>query len=139
MFPRSGFTKGQVIDYYIRVSPHLLPHLKNRPLTMKRFPNGVEAGHFYEKDAPRHTPEWVQTCKVPRKNSKDTIEYIMINDVATLVWSANLANLEMHTFLARAQNIQRPDFIVFDLDPGPPADILDCAQVAIWLREILDQ
>jgi bifunctional non-homologous end joining protein LigD len=139
MFPQTGFTKGQVIDYYIRISPHLLPHLKDRPITMKRFPNGVEAPHFYEKDAPRHTPDWVKTFDVPRKNSKATIKYVVINDLATLVWSANLANLEMHTFLARIPNIQRPTFVVFDLDPGPPADVLTCAQVAVWVREVLDE
>jgi bifunctional non-homologous end joining protein LigD len=138
MFPKTGFTKGQVIDYYIRISPLLLPHLKDRTITMKRFPNGVDASHFYEKDAPSHTPSWVKTFDVPRKNSKATIRYVVINNLATLVWSANLANLEMHTFLAKIPNIQKPTFIVFDLDPGPPAGILDCAQVALWLREILD-
>lgn len=139
MFPKSGFTKGQVIDYYIRVSAYLLPHLKNRPLTMKRFPNGVEAGHFYEKDAPSHTPAWVKTFAVPRKNSTAVIRYVMINDLPALVWSANLANLEIHTFLAKAPAIQKPNFVVFDLDPGPPADVLTCAQVALWLKEMLDQ
>jgi bifunctional non-homologous end joining protein LigD len=138
MFPKSGFTKGQVIDYYIRVSPVLLPHLKNRPLTMKRFPNGVESGHFYEKDAPAHTPQWVRTFEIPRKSDHANIRYVVINDLPSLVWSANLANLEMHTFLARVPAIKKPNFVVFDLDPGLPADVLSCAQVAIWLREILD-
>jgi bifunctional non-homologous end joining protein LigD len=93
MFPQKGFTKGQVIDYYIRISPVLLPHLKDRAITMKRFPNGIDAPHFYEKDAPSHTPAWVKTFDVPRKNSKATIRYVVINNLATLVWSANLANI----------------------------------------------
>src|SRR5215203_705751 len=106
LFPETRFTKGQIIDYYIRVSPFLLPHLKDRPVTMKRYPEGVRGAHFYEKDAPAYTPGWVKTFQVPRKTGKQAIRYILINDLPTLVWSANLANLEMHTFLAKAPDIQ---------------------------------
>ena len=137
MFPKANFTKANLIDYYIRISKYLLPHLHKRPITLKRFPNGVGGDYFYEKDKPRHTPEWVETFAIPRKKDKANIDYVMISNLATLIWSANLANLEMHTFLAKVPKIKRPTFVVFDLDPGPPADILSCAQVALWLREIL--
>lgn len=130
----SGFTKAQVIDYYIRVSPHLLPHLKDRPVTLKRYPDGVRGEFFYEKDAPGFTPEWVKTFPVPRREGGSDIRYILINDLATLVWCANLANLEIHPFLHRVPEL-RPSYIVFDLDPGPGADVLSCAEVAFLLRE----
>ena len=138
LYPSSGFTKGQVIDYYIRVSRFLLPHLKDRPVTMKRFPNGVAGGHFYEKDAPRFTPEWVQTFPVPRKAGGTPIRYLLINDLATLVWCANLADLELHPFLHRAPHLDRPTSVVFDLDPGEGSDILDCARVAFLLKDMFD-
>jgi bifunctional non-homologous end joining protein LigD len=130
----SGFTKGQVIDFYIRIADYLLPHLAGRPITLKRFPDGIGAAHFYEKDAPRHTPAWVRTCNVPRRDGRD-IRYIVIDDLPTLVWSANLANLELHPFLHRAPHIDRPDSVAFDLDPGEGTDILTCARVAFWLEE----
>jgi len=139
LFRLPGFTKAQVIDYYIRISPVLLPQLKDRPLTMKRFPDGVDGQHFYEKDAPKYTPEWVETFGVQRKNAPGKIKFIMINNLPTLVWCANLANLEMHCFLAKAPHIQQPTTVVFDLDPGEPADTLTCAQVALWLREVLEK
>lgn len=134
-----GFTKAQVIDFYIRISRHLLPHLKDRPVTMKRYPDGVEGPHFYEKDAPKFTPAWVQTFNVPRRAGGRDIRYILINNLATLVWSANLANLEIHPFLHRAPHIQEPGSIVFDLDPGEGADILNCAEVAFLIRAVLRQ
>jgi bifunctional non-homologous end joining protein LigD len=136
MYPATGFTKSQVIDYYIRISSVLLPHLKNRPLTMKRYPDGIEGNLFYEKNAPVHTPEWVQTSNV--HSSKKIIRFVMVNDLPTLVWSANLANLELHTFLAQAPKIEQPTSVVFDLDPGPPADVVDCAQIAFWIKEIAE-
>lgn len=139
LFPETGFTKGQLIDYYIRMSRFVLPHLKNRPVTLKRYPNGIHDEHFYEKDAPAHTPPWVRTSPVWRVNGASQINYILLNDVPSLVWAANLANLELHTFLARAPKIEQPTVLVFDLDPGPPAGILDCAQVALWLRDLLDR
>jgi bifunctional non-homologous end joining protein LigD len=133
----SGFTKGQVIDFYVRISDHLLPHLAARPITLKRFPDGVRAAHFYEKDAPRHTPDWVHTFDVPRRDGRP-IRYILIDDLATLVWSANLANLELHPFLHRAPHIDRPDSVAFDLDPGEGTDLLTCGRVAFWLKEVFD-
>lgn len=138
MFPETGFTKGQVIDYYIRVSPVLLPHLKDRPLTLKRFPDGIHGQHFYEKNAPSHTPKWVKTAPVLRKGGSSQIKYILVNNLPTLAWTANLANLEMHAFLAKYPKIVQPTMIVFDLDPGPPAAVLECAEVAIWLKAIFD-
>src|SRR5581483_8677348 len=107
MFP-TGFTKGQVIDYYIRVSDYLLPHLRDRPITLKRYPNGVTAKHFYEKDAPKYTPSWVPRFPVPRRTGDADICYVLINDLASLVWSVNIANLEMHPFLHRAPKIDTP-------------------------------
>jgi bifunctional non-homologous end joining protein LigD len=139
MFPASGFTKAQVIDYYIRVSPFLLPHLKDRPITLKRHPDGVKGQHFYEKDAPRYTPEWVRTFAVPRRMGGSDIDYVLINDLATLVWAANLANLEIHPFLHRAPAIDQPTAVAFDLDPGEGTDVLTCAQVAFLLKDVLDR
>src|SRR5215467_5339301 len=138
LYPAAHFTKGDVIDYYIRVSKFLLPHLRNRPVTLKRFPNGVRGNFFYEKDAPAFTPDWVRTVPVPRrKGSQDHIDYIVIDDLPTLVWLANLANLEIHPFLHRAPHLDRPASIVFDFDPGEGADILDCARVAFYVRDLL--
>ena len=134
LYPEAGFTKGQVIDYYTRVAPALLPHLKNRPLTLKRYPNGVEGKFFYEKQSPSHRPDWVKTVPVPARGR--TIDFTLANDLPTMVWLANLADLELHTSLSLAKDIQRPTTLAFDLDPGPPATIVECSQVAIWLREI---
>lgn len=139
MFPATGFTKGQVIDYYIRISSVLLPHLNNRPLTMKRYPDGIHGAHFYEKDAPSHTPKWIKTAPVERRSDGTTIRYVLLNDLPSLVWSANLANLEIHTILARAPKIDQPTMVVFDLDPGEPANFIQCAEVAFLLKEILDR
>ena len=139
MYPETGFTKGQVIDYYKAIAPHILPHIKDRPITMKRFPNGIAGQHFYEKDAPSHTPSWVRTFQIPRNSENSVINYIMIDDLPTLVWSANLANLEIHPFLARAPHVERPAMIVFDLDPGDGADILTSCEVALLLKDLLDR
>jgi bifunctional non-homologous end joining protein LigD len=139
LYPEPGFSKGQVIDYYARVAEVLLPHLRGRPLTMKRYPNGVEGGHFYEKRCPKHRPEWVQTARVWSESHKEEIDYCLIDDLPTLIWAANLADLELHTSLSLASAIERPTAIVFDLDPGAPADVLDCAQVAVWIRGMFEQ
>src|SRR5688500_3686996 len=133
MYPGNGFTKANVIDYYIQAAKYILPHLKDRPLTLKRYPDGVTAAHFYEKDAPKHKPDWVDVAVVLRKPG-GKIHYGLINAVPSLVWAASLASLEMRVFLARARKIQQPTSIVFDLDPGEPADVLDCARVALWLH-----
>ena len=137
MFP-TGFTKGQAIDYYIRISGHLLPHLIGRPITLKRYPNGITGKHFYEKDAPDYTPRWVHRFPVPRRSGESDICYILIDDLPALVWSVNLANLEMHPFLHRVPALQTPTAIVFDLDPGEGATILQCGEVAFLLKKRLD-
>jgi bifunctional non-homologous end joining protein LigD len=128
LFGAAGFTKGDLIAYYARIAPAVLPHLRDRPLTLKRYPNGVDAPYFYEKQAPSHRPDWVQTARV------GSIEYILAQDRPTLVWLANLADIELHTSLAHAARPAEPTMLVFDLDPGPPADIVQCAEVALVLR-----
>jgi bifunctional non-homologous end joining protein LigD len=139
LYPKVGFTKGQVIDYYIRVAPVLLPHLKDRPLTMKRYPDGVEGEFFYEKNCPEHRPKWVQTARVWSESNDRFMNYCLVQDLPTLVWAANLADLELHTSLSRKNKIERPTMMVFDLDPGPPASIVQCCQVGLWLRDLLGQ
>ena len=138
MYPETGFTKGQVLEYYIQVSPVLLPHLKDRPLTMKRFPDGIHSEYFYEKNAPSHMPPWIHTTYVGRNSGDAPNRHILINDLPTLVWSANMANLELHTVLSRAPKLHSPTMIVFDLDPGPPAGVLEAGEVALMIKEILD-
>jgi bifunctional non-homologous end joining protein LigD len=132
LYPEAGFTKGDVIDYYARVAPVLLPHLRDRPLTLKRYPNGVQAPFFYEKQCPRHRPDWIRTERV------GDIDYCLVDEQATLVWLANLADLEIHPSLARVPAVQRPTVMAFDLDPGEPAALLECCRVAVWLRDVFD-
>jgi len=139
LFPKGRITKAQVIDYYLRISPHILPHLRDHPVTLKRYPNGALAEFFYEKDAPAFTPKWVETFPVPRKETRTPIHYILVNSRATLAWLANLANLEIHPFLHRVPKLETPTSIVFDLDPGKGADVLTCAQVAFLLRNLLQE
>jgi len=138
LYPEVGFTKGQVIDYYTRIAPVLLPHLRERPLTLKRYPNGVDAPFFYEKRCPKHRPEWVRTTAVWSKRTQDNLDFCLVDDLPSLVWVANLASLELHTSLSCGGDIERPSMLVFDLDPGAPATIVECAQVGLWLRELLD-
>jgi len=135
LYPESGFTKGQVIDYYVRVAPVLIPHLAGRPLTLKRYPNGVSDMFFYEKNCPRHRPEWVPTAPIWSEGNHRWMEYCVAQNLPTLVWAANLATLEFHTSLSSASAMPHPSYIVFDLDPGPPADIVQCCQVALWVRD----
>ncbi|MDQ3626196.1 MAG: non-homologous end-joining DNA ligase [Verrucomicrobiota bacterium] len=137
LYPKAGFTKGQVIDYYIRIAPVLLPHLKDRPLTMKRYPNGVDGMFFYEKNCPSHRPDWVKTAKVWSHGNQRDMFYCLAQDLPTLVWAANLADLELHTSLARKKDVAKPTMMVFDLDPGPPANMVQCCQVGVWLRDLL--
>ena len=139
MYPAAGFTKGQVIDYYVRIAPVLLPHLKDRPLTLKRYPNGVDGMHFYEKNCPKHRPEWVQTAAVWSEGNNRWMDYCLTQDLPTLVWAANLADLELHTSLSLKKDVLRPTMIAFDLDPGAPANIIQCCKVGLWLKEILDE
>ena len=138
LYPATGFTKGQVIDYIVHIAPVLLPHLVGRPLTMKRYPEGVDHPYFFEKNAPMHRPDWVKTAPIWSEGNRRTVNYILANDLPTLVWIANLASLELHPSLSLAAHIETPTMIVFDLDPGPPANIVQCAQVAIWVRAIFD-
>jgi len=141
LFPEPGFTKGQVIDYYTRVAPVLLDHLRDRALTLKRYPNGVDQSHFYEKQAPKHRPDWVRTQRITVPGStkgRREIDFVVCDDLPTLAWLANLADLELHTSLARVQEYETPTTLAFDLDPGPPATIVECAEVALRLREALD-
>ena len=137
MYPEVGFTKGQVIDYYTRVAPVLLPHLRGHPLTMKRYPNGVEGQFFYEKQCPSHRPDWVSTAPIP--TGRKTIDFCLCEDLPTLVWMANLADLELHPSLSLATAIERPAVMAFDLDPGAPAGIAECCEVAVLLRETLGE
>ncbi len=133
LYPVAGFTKGEVIDYYTRIAPALLPHLRDRPLTLKRYPDGVDGGHFYEKNCPSHAPDWV------RRERVGAIDYVVCDDLPTLVWLANLADLELHPSLSLADDIERPTVMAFDLDPGPPAALAECCEVAVLLRETLAQ
>jgi bifunctional non-homologous end joining protein LigD len=139
LYPKTGFTKGQVIDYYIRSAPLLLPHLAGRPLTLKRYPNGVEGMHFYEKNCPAFRPDWMQTAKIWSEGNNRYMDYCVVADLPTLVWLGNLADLELHTSLSRAPDMQRPTVIAFDLDPGAPANIVQCCQVGLWVREIFSR
>lgn len=137
-----GFTKAQVIDYYAKIAPALLPHLKGRPFTLKRYPEGTENGFFYEKQCPSYRPGWVSTVAVAReKTSKKTgvIRYCTVDDLPTLVWIANAASLELHTLLSLKGDVKRPTMIAIDLDPGAPAGILDCCWAALELKKVLDR
>jgi len=138
LYPATGFTKGQVIDYYARIAPVLVPHLSGKPLTLKRYPNGVNEPPFFEKNATKHRPEWVKTAPIWSEGNQRDVNYILANDLATLVWVANLAAIELHPSLSLAADIECPRSMVFDLDPGPPANIVQCCQVAVWLRAIFD-
>lgn len=137
LYPSCAFTKAHVLDYYRRIVDQLIPHLRDRAVTLKRYPDGVEEAFFFEKRCPPH-PEWVRTAEVALKG-KERLTACLVNDRATLVWVANLASLELHVPLARAASPETPDAMVFDLDPGEPADVLACAQVALMLREILSR
>ena len=139
MYPSAGFTKGEVIDYYTRLSPILLPHLRGRALTRIRFPNGVDGMHFFEKNKPGGTPSWVRTARLPvpgSTKSRETIDFVVVDDLPTLVWVANLASLELHTPQWRVG--EHPDLMVVDLDPGAPAGLQECCGVAVLMRDRLE-
>ena len=138
LYPATGFTKGQVIDYYARVAPALVPHLAGRPLTLKRYPGGVDQEFFFEKNATKHRPDWVQTAPIWSEGNQRNVNYILANNLPTLIWIANLAAIELHPSLSLAKKITCPRMMVFDLDPGPPANIVQCCQVGLWLREIFE-
>lgn len=145
LYPSVGTVKGEVIDYYTRIAPVLLPHIRGRAMTFTRWPDGVEGKSFFEKNAPSHTPEWVRKVRLPAPGSgmnRDTIDYVVVDDLPTLVWAANLAALELHVpqWTVEADGTPNdPDLLVFDLDPGPPATIVECAEVATLLRTELDK
>ena len=143
LYPETGFTKGEVIDYYARIAPVILPHLRDRALTFRRWPGGVQSSPFYEKDSGRHAPSWVKTARIAgggRGQSDDVNAYPLVNDVPTLIWAANLAALELHVpqWTVGPHGTRRnPDLLVFDLDPGEPATIVECCRVAERLRDLL--
>jgi bifunctional non-homologous end joining protein LigD len=136
LYPATGFTKGEVIDYYARIAPAILPHLRGRPLTLKRYPEGVEAGHFFEKRCPKHRPEWVNTAAIWSEREDGEIAFCVCDDKPTLVWVAQLASLELHPSLSLVKRMERPTVLAFDLDPGEPANVIDCARVALRVREM---
>ncbi len=138
LYPACGFTKAQVLDYFRRIAPHILPHLKDRALTLKRYPDGVDGDFFYEKRCPSHRPPWVDTAQIAQGDG-ERLSFCVVNGLPALIWAANLASLELHVPLARAHSPATPDFLVFDLDPGEPAGILECARVALTLRELLSR
>ncbi|GLZ28321.1 hypothetical protein Lesp02_05110 [Lentzea sp. NBRC 105346] len=144
LYPEYGFTKAEVIDYYRRIAPVLLPHLKDRPVTLRRFPNGVGGESFFEKNVPQHAPEWVRTVRIETPGSSrgnDYADFVMVDDLPTLVWLANLAALELHIpqWTSGPRGGRRdPDLLVFDLDPGAPATVVECCRVAQRLRAALE-
>ncbi len=141
LYPQTGFTKGDVIDYYTKISPVLLPHLANRPLTLKRYPNGVDGQFFYEKQCPKFRPGWMNTIPIRSERQNKTIDFCSIDELAGLVWVANLADLELHTSLSSGQgeDLFRPTAAAFDLDPGPTAGIVECCTVALALRKMFEE
>ena len=140
LYPQTGFTKGELLDYYARVAPALLPHLADRPLTRKRYPDGVDKQSFFEKNAPRGAPDWVRRVTLPTPGStknRDVIDFVIVDDLATLIWVANLAGIELHVPQWRVRpdgEVAGPDLLVLDLDPGPPASVVECCRVAVLLR-----
>jgi bifunctional non-homologous end joining protein LigD len=141
LYPQAGFTKAEVLDYYQRVAPVLLPHIADRPLTLKRYPEGVDGEAFFQKHVTAHRPDWIRTAVVPSEGSRargPSVTYLVVDDLPALIWAANLAGLELHVPMWRLPGIGRPDLMVFDLDPGAPANIVDCCRVAEDLRPMLE-
>jgi bifunctional non-homologous end joining protein LigD len=140
LYPATGFTKGEVIDYYAKVAPAIVPHLRGRALTLRRFPEGVEDtdAAFFEKRCPKHRPDWVKTTRVLAGPRSGQIDFCVCEDTPTLVWMAQLAAIELHPSLSLGKRPERPTVLAFDLDPGPPADIVDCCRVALRLKGMLD-
>jgi bifunctional non-homologous end joining protein LigD len=142
LYPQTGFTKAEVLDYYQRVASALLPHIADRPLTLKRYPEGVDGEAFFQKHVTQHRPDWIRTARVPSESSRGRgagpVTYLVVDDLASLIWAANLAGLELHVPQWRMPDLRRPDLLVFDLDPGAPANIVDCCRVAEDLRPLLE-
>jgi bifunctional non-homologous end joining protein LigD len=137
LWPDTGFSKAQMLDYYTRIAPAMLPHLRGRALTLKRYPDGVDAKFFYEKECPRYHPDFVEVATAPSRNERHEVNYCVADETATLVWLANLATVEFHTLLSLGMDFDRPTYVAFDLDPGPPAGVLDAAWAAERLNEVL--
>jgi bifunctional non-homologous end joining protein LigD len=142
LYPQTGFTKAEVLDFYQRVAAVLVPHIAGRPVTLKRYPAGVDGEAFFQKHVTAHRPDWIRTAEVPSDSSRGRgsgpVTYLVVDDLPTLIWAANLAGLELHVPMWRMPDIRRPDLLVFDLDPGPPANIVDCCRVAEDLRPLLE-
>lgn len=139
LYPKAGLTKAMVIDYYRQIAPVLVPHLTNRPLTLKRYPNGVDSMFFFEKNATKARPDWVKTVGIWGYGRGSELQFMLCNDTPTLMYIANLAGLELHPALACAPELQSPTMVVFDLDPGPPADLVTCCKAALVFREYFDE
>jgi bifunctional non-homologous end joining protein LigD len=140
LYPKAGFTKGEVVDYYAKVAPAIIPHLTGRAVTLRRFPEGVENldAAFFEKRCPKHRPKWVKTARVEAGPHAGKIDFCVCDSLPTLVWMAQLAAIELHPSLSLSRAPKRPTVLAFDLDPGPPADVIDCCRVAVRLRELFD-
>jgi bifunctional non-homologous end joining protein LigD len=137
LYPKTGFTKGQVIDYYARIAPVMLTHLKGHPVTLKRYPHGVTGEFFYEKRCPTFRPSWIKTS-ASGPSKENVVHYCVVQDTASLIWIANLASIEIHTLLALEKNMQRPKSVVFDLDPGPGTGLLDCIDLALTMKKMFN-
>jgi bifunctional non-homologous end joining protein LigD len=141
LYPETGFAKAEVLDYYQRVAPALLPHVAGRPVTLKRYPEGVDGEAFFQKHVTAHRPDWIRTAEIPSESSRGrggTVTYLVLDGLPSLIWAANLAGLELHAPMWRVPEIRQPDLLVFDLDPGAPANIVDCCRVAEDLRPLLE-
>lgn len=144
LYPETSFTKGEVVDYYARIAPVLLPHIADRPMSFKRYPDGVESQGFFAKNAPQGTPDWVRTVRLPAPGStkdRETLDYVVVADLPTLVWAANLAALELHVpqwTIGPRGGVRPANRLVLDLDPGAPATVVECARVALLLKEIVE-
>ncbi|WXG46495.1 MAG: non-homologous end-joining DNA ligase [Candidatus Atabeyarchaeum deiterrae] len=139
MYPEAKITKAQTIEYYIRMAPAMLDLLHDRPLVLTRFPNGINRESFYEKDAPLGAPSWIKTFRKYSEAAERDINYVLCNDLDTLIWLANLAALEIHVTLSKATSLENPDLLLFDLDPQPPASFDDVVSVALLLKETLEE
>ena len=137
LWPEAGFTKGEMLAYYRAIAPVMVPHVRGRPMTLKRYPDGVDSESFYEKNAPRHRPEWLRTARILAERSKREIDFALIDDTPSLLWAAQLASIELHVSLSLAERLDRPTMLVFDLDPGPPATIVECCEVGLLVRDML--
>jgi bifunctional non-homologous end joining protein LigD len=134
LWPQAGTTKGELIEFYVAIAPTMLPHVQDRPITLRRWPNGVEGTTFYEKNSPSHRPDWVETATIYSRSERRRIDYTLLQDTAALAWVANLAAIELHPSLSLARDMEHPTAVVFDLDPGPPAGLAECAEVALLLE-----